>query len=680
MVSDAADARNDDEFVASEAADARDECFLRDIHFPYSADDYSPRALVCRLLERIDDAIRDASRVEIRGSIPALHQLAHICRYYLGCSATPSAAGGHEVAEMVFGRDFSPFASVARTMGSSFWRLFYSKRAMLCNQRQSHFAPLELLKSTLRSIILIQRRQQDLEAKRAAYCDLHTTSPLKSTTDAALRHAARLRADAASQRAASKKRNRLDSASATVKLFSTDATLRVLEGIRDNADSQYDGSAEAYVITSAAASGFRKIRSVKALHAKIAALQVTRARLSKGATATFNVDAIITLNLRNLLTLATEFAVQTVDLSLHRREGDGEKVSRALIVQGRIRKAMQPIVDSLRALVPLSTSPAVASWTVPLVSAISGPDDIPSQLGSITIVPGDVAYQRLITAYMDLAGAYAQLGLALEGMTTAPRVAGSIIAHLSEMLATLLQPDADLATGSGASGLFGSNPLSLFEFTTFCKANPDARPALAAALAHHVYCGLTWWNEQQSRFDRVVTALNLLLQTAPDPALVPLAVDKKGREHAFRYAVDLVHARLTPAQWLSLSTTGKKIPAAAEGDRGGTGSSDADGGDDAMEGREAAGAAGGEAGTEEPEESGSVEEPEDGDDDVLEGDDAVESDGDVREEEDEEVDMDSEGSEKDQEEEVEDEEEENDGEFAEGEEPRDSEEADEFES
>lgn len=666
----------DDAFVASEAADARDETFLRDIHFPFIADDYSPKALVSRLLERIDDAILDASRVEIRGSIPALHQLAHICRYYLGCSATPSAAGGHEVAEMVFGRDFSPFASVARTMGASFWRLFYSKRAMLCNQRQSHFAPLELLKSTLRTIVLIQRRQQDLNAKRVAYCDLHAGLPLKSTTDAALRHAARLRANAASQHAAMQKRKRLDSASATVKLFSTDAGLRVLEGIRDNASLQYDGAAEAYVITCAAASGFRTIRSVKALDAKIATLQATRTRLSKGATASFNVDAIITLNLRNLLTLATEFAVQTVDLSLHRREGDGEKVSRALSVQGRIRKAMQPIVDSLRALVPLSPSPAVAAWTVPIVSAISGPDDIPTKLGSIIIVPGDVAYQRLITAYMDLAGAYAQLGLAFEGMSTAPRVAGSIITRLSGMLATLLQPGADLTAGSGASGLFGCDPLSLFEFTAYCDANPDAKPALAAALAHHVHCGLTWWNVQQSRFDRVVKALNLLLQKAPDPALVQLAVDKKGREHAFRYAADLVHARLTPIQWLSLSMTGKRVPVAAVGDGGGPSTSDGDDGDDAMEGRRVIGAAVVEAGTEEPGEGFSVEDPED-DDEEPDDDDEAESDGELREEEIEEEHTDSDESEKDQEDEVDAEYEGGDeGEVAEGDGP--SEEADDF--
>jgi hypothetical protein len=526
---------------------------------PTTASAFSTSTLVRRLLALIDAA--GPGGLVIRCSIPALHQLAHQCRLFCGCTSTPSAGAGNEVCEWLFGRDFSPYASVARNMSAAHWRLNWNERGALSNQRKAAEDPLELTRFVLRAIRLVMRRAAELSSKRAAYVAERGAAAV-SVTDIALNAAAQLRAsNAATSSAAPKRRPILDSATATLRILKSQSSLRVLEGIR-NDSAEFDGLVQnAFIATSAKGSGFASIRSVVALDKKIASLRKSLVVLGKlRGIRKFDVDAIVIQHIRLLRARAAELACNTLEIERHRVEKSGRA---ALVadrkIRGSILSAMHDLVDTIRVLAPLSSTPAVKSVEIPAVSAIRGPDDIVSRVGSIQLEPADARFQQLISAYLDLQGARSQLAIAQHSMRTAPAVARAVSTCLRGMLDALSLPKPDLKAGAGASGLFDGDPESLFDFSKQLENHPEYTGNLAAAIAHHVYRGVIWWDAQTQRINRVVDALTRLLATRADPADIVLAVDKSVRPHAYRFASDLINGRLTPAEWLSLATTGKKL-------------------------------------------------------------------------------------------------------------------------
>lgn len=530
---------------------------------PKTAADFSMLSLVKRLLELVRRA--GPGGLEIRCAIALLHQIAHHCRLFLGCTATPSVGAGNEVSEWVFGRDYSPYASVARNMSATNWRLYWNLRGTLSNQRLSDEAPLELLKFGLRAIVLVKRCASQLRDRRADYLSQRGAAAL-STSDVSLRCAARLRTETAAANASAPSRAKSDSATATLRAFKASAELRVLEGIRDDSSTIPGGLRDAFVRMNAAEAGFKALRSEANLLSKIEALRKTRDRLEKlRGDSRFDVDGIIKLRLLALRTRATELAVNTAELDRHRTEKSGKAVTAGdLKARSGILSAIRDLLESLRTLAPLSATDAVQSLQLPSVSDIRGPDDVPARVGHIVIVTGDVLYEQLITAYQSLQGAYGQLSIARRNLYTAPAVARSILARLAESLSALLLPEPDLVVGSGASGLFDGDDSSLFDFTTLCAAAPESKASVAAALAHHVYRGIAWWETQEKRFERVVEALTLVLRTSDEPSEIALVGDTKDRLHAFRYASDLVHGRVLPEEWAALATTGKKQPVPSE--------------------------------------------------------------------------------------------------------------------
>ena len=63
-----------------------------------------------------------------------------------------------------------------------------------------------------------------------------------------------------------------------------------------------------------------------------------------------------------------------------------------------ITKRMAQSLASLKKLIPLSPQDAVKSWATPDISKITGPDVLPSMLGSIHVVAGNVSHSRMIIA------------------------------------------------------------------------------------------------------------------------------------------------------------------------------------------------------------------------------------------------------------------------------------------
>ena len=70
-------------------------------------------------------------------------------------------------------------------MSAAQWRLYWNERGALSNQRKAAEDPLELLKFTMRAIILVQRRKAELSTKRASYCNQRQGRGIL-VTDAAL--------------------------------------------------------------------------------------------------------------------------------------------------------------------------------------------------------------------------------------------------------------------------------------------------------------------------------------------------------------------------------------------------------------------------------------------------------------------------------------------------------------
>lgn len=523
---------------------------------PTTAADFGTASLVRRLLRLIDAA--GPRGLVIRCSIPALHQLAHQCRYFCGCSSTPSAGAGNEVCEWLFGRDFSPYASVARNMSAAQWRLYWNERGALSNQRKAAEDPLELLKFTMRAIILVQRRKAELCTKRASYCNQRQGRGIL-VTDAALSAAAQRRAATAAASSAAPKRQVMDSATATLRILKAQSSLRVLEGIRDDSTEYADRARNAFIATSAKESGFATIRNADLLEKKIVGLESVLARLRKiVGIRKFDVNSIVVAQLRLLRSRAAELACNSLEIDRHRLEKSGRAVLAAdRKIRGSILSAMHDLVDTIRVLVPLSTTPAVNRLGVPDVASIHGPDDLPARVGDVDLEPEDAKFQQLITAYLDLQGARSQLEIAKRSMRTAPSVAAAVSKYLRGMLIALVAPAADLQAGAGASGLFDDNPASLFDLTTRLRANPELKSNVAAALAHHVYRGLQWWDAQTLRIQRVVDALQLLLAPV-EPADVFLATDRSGRPHAYRYASALINGRISPAVWHSRATSSER--------------------------------------------------------------------------------------------------------------------------
>ena len=520
---------------------------------PTTAAAFGTASLVRRLLGLID--AEGPRGLVIRCSIPALHQLAHQCRYFCGCSSTPSAGAGNEVCEWLFGRDFSPYASVARNMSAAQWRLYWNERGALSNQRKAAEDPLELLKFVMRAIILVKRREAELSSKRAAYRNQRKGGEIL-VTDAALSAAAQRRAANAAASSAAPKRQVLDSATATLRILKAQSSLRVLEGVRDDSAEYADRARNAFIATSAKESGFASIRNADMLEKKITSLQAVLVRLRKiVGIRKFDVNSIIVVQLRLLRSRAAELACNSLEIDRHRLEKSGRAVLAAdRKIRGSILSAMHDLVDTIRVLVPLSTTPAVNRLVVPDIASIHGPDDLPARVGDVDLEPEDAKFQQLITAYLDLQGALSQLEIAKRSMRAAPSVTAAVSKCLRGMLSALVAPAADLQAGAGASGLFDNNPASLFDFATRLQANPELTSNVAAALAHHVYRGVQWWEAQTLRIKHVVDGLQLLLAPV-EPAGIFLATDKSGRPHAYRYASALINGRLSPAVWHSRATS-----------------------------------------------------------------------------------------------------------------------------
>ena len=523
---------------------------------PSSAADFSMHGLILRLLARIDAAGPDG--LSIVCSIPAMHQIAHQCRLYLGCTATPSAGAGSEVCEMSFGRDISPFASVARNMSAASWRLYWNLRAALSNQRQSVEDPVELLKFVFRALLLVQRRTKEFETLCQAY---RVNGGFKSISSYDLRSAAQDRALRVANASAAPKAVKMTSATATIAIFKSKAQLRVLNGIREDSLEVTDGaSRDGFIALSTKEAGFKSIRSEVALKRKIEVVGKTCIRLSRlrGVVA-FDVNAVIALNLTSLRQKATQLAVNSMELDRHRVNRSGKTVLAGnRSIHSSIVADMHNIMGTLRILLPLSPTDTVREYVLPTVNDIRGPSDLPDQIGPIIIEPGDVMYERVVTGFLELQCAHSQLEIARNSMRTAPAVASAIILRLQGMLQALVKPVPDIIAGAGASGLFDKNPDYLFDFSKHLEKYPESNAILASALGYYVFKGLAWWETQYARINRIIEALEGLFAKNANVADIALAVDSKQRHFAYRYASDLLAGYISTHEWVELATTGKK--------------------------------------------------------------------------------------------------------------------------
>ena len=502
--------------------------------------------------------------VKVFGAIPSLHSFMHGCRQVHGTPATPGVGDGAERSEHLNSQTLSRYGPLERTKTATNYRLSTGTTLALFNQKKALDVAHDLVAFHVRALMSLHRQNVSLGTLRDEYIAFN---PSADVSDAALaRLSERTRAMAArgigQSEAASDARSERNQMKLAIKARQLSGIIRVLRGIRDDVKSAGGGAEaqDAMVITFISTSVVKlpPLRSLRELKHKIVsqnqALAALRNRLRDFV---FNPNSAIALHLSRLHDLSAELAQTNVLIDLHVASRGGKDASSAALYKSRgsTLKKMEGAHGLLKQLLPLSPDDRVKSFKLPDIRSISGPESLPNVLGSVVVVPGDVALGRLIDAFNARRGAVDEL---LHLRQDAECVLGNIDAVLdllASMLRQLACDEPDLARGAGPSGLWGGPADAMFDLSRI-EMSTDSKREVAAGIAFHIAQGLETWRAQRVQVCRGLEGLSLLLQpsSATSPAVgVELSTDECGRAHAMRYVRRLLRGDLSPADWAAVS-------------------------------------------------------------------------------------------------------------------------------
>ena len=284
----------------------------------------------------------------------------------------------------------------------------------------------------------------------------------------------------------------------------------------------------------------------------------------------FDAANAVAVYLSQLHDLSTEFAKIDQMLQVHLATGGsaGTDSSRLYTNRSGIRKKMDRCVSLLRQLAKLSSDTVIQNTVaaIPDVVNINGPKCLPTCVGSINIVPGDLDGALLLEAYNARRAARDELSHASTSISKAIQNVQANISQLREMLRSLTRAPhcgedsvallACLQRGAGASGLWGGMHNAMFDLLRSSESSARCvKLELAAGMASYVAEGLMIWQEQLRQLVRLNEALRQLRASSDH-----LSIDKKKRADAFRYGRQMLKGTLSPADWVRLAT-GVSLPA-----------------------------------------------------------------------------------------------------------------------
>jgi hypothetical protein len=516
--------------------------------------DFDIKRLVHRLVFRML-----SGDVVINGAVVTMHAFGHLCKQYLSAIATPGAGVGHEIAEWLFSQTLSRLAHWGRTMSSTNWRLFYNMFLAFFNQSKALDLSHQLLQMLVRALISLQNRSDKFQLLRAAYKLEHREFDDSFAALNRLSQTQRLASATESTASAA-----TTCAEKAIQAINQESVISALKGIRakivaggDTADvSSRDSQAVLLVagvsekgVSLPSISSFSDLESaIVKQSSKLAAME-TSLNLSS-----FNADSSVLLYLVKLHSLATQRECDSLSIQLHlASDGSADTVSKALHSRlGANLKKMEVVLKTLKLLVPLSLDADVRSWQVPVIASITGPDVLPSRIGSIVVIPGDVALVRLVDAFNYQRAAADELSNIKRDIKGVLVNVDAVIKQSSVMLSALNCVTPDFARGAGASGLWGGLPDALFDVSPLCeKMSAKERAEVAAGMAYQVAEGLRIWQGQRLQIIRLQAAATEIFASRADN--VVLKRDALGRSHAMRYARELLRGGVTPIVWSQLA-------------------------------------------------------------------------------------------------------------------------------
>lgn len=450
-----------------------------DRRVPSEPSHFDPAELVLSHIERLRG--HSGSSYELTGAIPALHARFHQCWAALGTPATPGVGSGHEKSEQLNAETFSRYGPAERTKTATNFRLSTGTMLALFNQKKALDVAHQFVVLHIRAIMSLSQKDTAFQDLKLQYTTTNPGADVSDTTMGRLSLEARRLAaqnmghsEAASGASTDRFRMKL-----AIKARQLAGVIRVLKGIRRDAESGgSDAAKDAMVITDVSTSVIKlpRIGSFKQLQQKIVSQSQSLHGLQRRLEGfIFNPNSAIELHLSQLHDLSVELSRTNILIELHVASRGVKDASSAALykARGAILKKLEGVHGLLKRLLPLSPEDSVKNFKLPSINSIVGPESLPSTLGTIVVIPGDVALSRLIEAFNARRGAVEELEFLRDDATKIVGNIDAVIELLSSMLALLSLDKPDMTRGAGPSGLWGGPAHAMFDLSRVQMSSAD---------------------------------------------------------------------------------------------------------------------------------------------------------------------------------------------------------------